>query len=121
MRTLQPIFGEASSNVLQSLLTAGLLREEEIGLTSAIQFSLDSLAEFSAAYAYSEDCGTELEKWKQFAGQLNEAGYEASGFRAAMACIIETYSTALEMPKSVLTLLSPVKTAAAVEVGADQT
>ena len=107
LRTLRPILADRSGQVVQSLLMSGLLVAEEIGLTKTLQFALDPVAEFCAAYSYVEKCGNDSEKWREFARKVSEADTTASGFSAATICVVESYSgRGLRIPDGVLDLFA---------------
>jgi len=77
---------------LDALVAAGILSEEEEGLTRSVRFVLDPLAEVCSAYAYAERCGSDLSQWAQLGRNLASAGGLAAGFDRCLKAVITTYA-----------------------------
>jgi hypothetical protein len=91
LRSVETVLGASSDAGLRGLMASGILIEEELGLGRSLRFVFDPLAEICAAYAYVEDFGTDMAKWEQFLARLKQLDSAASGFRAALALVAQTY------------------------------
>lgn len=86
---LRAVVADRSILVINTLVAAGVLEEKEMGLGKMISFSLDPVAEFCAAYAYTEELGFDLAAWKCFRDKVLSAGAPA-GFCSALDLVIKS-------------------------------
>ena len=82
------IVADRGISVIRTLVAAGVLKEEELGLGKAVSFALDPVAEFCAAYAYTEELGFDLEAWSGFRQQVLADPGAPTGFRVALDLVI---------------------------------
>lgn len=90
---------ESRLAAVERLIAAGLLNKESVGLQTVCQFALDPIAEFCSAYAYAEECGFDMTRWRELRDKLDRTEDSATGFRSALVAVIRAYS-----PKGVCTV-----------------
>jgi hypothetical protein len=83
---------DKQSQVLRKLIASGLLSENTVGLQPGVQFTLDPVAEFCAAYSYTEECGFSMPAWQSLAVILRKALPPPVGFRGALLAVIRAYA-----------------------------
>jgi hypothetical protein len=91
VEALLPIAGTGAQVILNKLVSAGLLATERMGLQVLVQFVLDPLAEFCAAYAYAQRCGANRSEWRKLAASVKGAAEGAHGFRTALSSVVSAY------------------------------
>jgi hypothetical protein len=72
---------------IERLKLNGVLIEKEGGLDVRLRFALDPIAEYLAAVAYFEDCGSDQPKWDV----LMDQSKPAPGFRSALKLVRQAY------------------------------
>ena len=87
---LKSLVADRGMAVVKTLIAAGVLREEEMGLGKSISFTLDPVAEFCAAYAYAEDLGFDLLAWSRFRDKLFSGSSFPLGFRDALRAVVQS-------------------------------
>ena len=80
------------SLILDRLMKAGLIAVDRNGLELMLQFVLDPLAEYCAAFAYAQECGFDLSKWEDLARKLNSWKSLATGFQTALESVAKSYA-----------------------------
>ncbi len=88
-RAIRPIVGDNAITIIKSLIFAGILNEEDVGLGTAVQFALDPLAEFCAAYSYVEEIAFDTAKWRSFVDNLRAVTSINAGFRLALGLVLK--------------------------------
>jgi hypothetical protein len=72
----------------------GVLIERELGPYSRLRFTLDPIAEFLAASAYAEECGSDEQRWNQ----ILMSSAHAPGFVVALELVRQAYAPSLGWP-----------------------
>ena len=64
-----------------------------------VRFALDPIAEYIAALAWAEKCGTNKLAWKDLINHVVQFGDNITGFNLALRVVHDAYATQRNWPK----------------------
>jgi photosystem II stability/assembly factor-like uncharacterized protein len=83
---------------IQALLSSGVLTARDVGAESLVRFTLDPVAEFFAAKAYGDHCGSDKSRWNELKENVRKHS-GAEGFLNALELTSATYGCVLGWPE----------------------
>jgi hypothetical protein len=88
-----------AEKMISILCEVGLLSTTIIGLENQLKFLLDPVAEYSGAFFWAEECGSNPDRWKALWEEVQGKLPGADGFQRALQAVSQAYGPTLHWPR----------------------